>query len=347
MPEFSTVFIGAIAAFLVSAGVTHVLCRLGTRFTVLDHPNERSLHTRPVPRGGGLAIVLAAVLTSAVVSCFTRLPSEFFVLGAAGLAVAVISFIDDQRALNATIRIATHIFAAAVVVYAGYRLPHDLLPGYTLVPTGPVSIAVTMLFVVWMTNLYNFMDGMDGFAGGMAVFGFGGLAIFGALADHVAFAFASAIVAAAAGGFLLFNFPPARIFMGDVGSALLGFLAAAFTLWGGRDGVVPFWAALLLFSPFIVDATYTILRRGARRERIWEAHRSHIYQRLVQCGWGHRKTVLAEYVLMAACLLTALWAARRALVIQQLVIATWAIVYATLIVAVARYERQLNEAGNA
>jgi UDP-N-acetylmuramyl pentapeptide phosphotransferase/UDP-N-acetylglucosamine-1-phosphate transferase len=343
MSDFSAVLLGAIAAFLISAGVTYILCRLGTRFTVLDHPNERSLHTRPVPRGGGLAIVLAAVLTSAVGSYFTTLPSEFFILGAAGLVVAVISFIDDQRALSATIRIATHMLAAAVVVYAGYRVPHDLLPGYALASTGPVSIALTMLFVVWMTNLYNFMDGMDGFAGGMAVFGFGGLAIFGVLADHVVFGWANAIVAAAAGGYLFFNFPPARIFMGDVGSALLGFLAAAFTLWGGRDGVVPFWAALLLFSPFIVDATYTILRRAARGERIWEAHRSHIYQRLVQCGWGHRRTVLAEYVLMAACLLTAVWAARRALVVQQFVIATWAIVYATLILAVARYERQMNE----
>jgi UDP-N-acetylmuramyl pentapeptide phosphotransferase/UDP-N-acetylglucosamine-1-phosphate transferase len=145
----------------------------------------------------------------------------------------------------------------------------------------------------------------------------------------------------------LFNFPPARIFMGDVGAALLGFLAAAFTLWGGRDGVVPFWAALLLFSPFIVDATYTILRRGARRERIWEAHRTHIYQRLVQCGWGHRKTVLAEYVLMSTCLLTAVWATRHVLAVQQLVIAAWAITYAMLILAVARYERQMNEARSA
>jgi UDP-N-acetylmuramyl pentapeptide phosphotransferase/UDP-N-acetylglucosamine-1-phosphate transferase len=320
---------------------------MGARFTALDHPNERSLHTRPVPRGGGVAIVLAAVLTSAVGYHFTTLPSGFFILGAAGLVVAVISFIDDQRALSATIRIATHIFAAAVVVYAGYQLPHDLLPGYTLVPTRPVSIALTMLFVVWMTNLYNFMDGMDGFAGGMAVFGFGGFAIFGALADDVVFAFVNAIIAAAAGGFLLFNFPPARIFMGDVGAALLGFLAAAFTLWGGRDGVVPFWAALLLFSPFIVDATYTILRRGARRERIWEAHRTHIYQRLVQCGWGHRKTVLAEYVLMSTCLLTAVWATRHVLAVQQLVIAAWAITYAMLILAVARYERQMNEARSA
>jgi UDP-N-acetylmuramyl pentapeptide phosphotransferase/UDP-N-acetylglucosamine-1-phosphate transferase len=347
MSEFSVVLVGAAAALLASAGGTYGLYRMGARFTVLDHPNERSLHTRPVPRGGGLAIVLAAVLTSAVGSYFTTLPSEFFVLGVAGLVVVVISFIDDQRALSAGIRIATHIVAAALAVYAGYRVPHDLLPGYTLVLAGPVSIAVSILFVVWMTNLYNFMDGMDGFAGGMAVFGFGGLAIFGVLAGNVPFAFANAIIAAASGGFLLFNFPPARIFMGDVGSALLGFLAAAFMLWGGQGGVVPFWAALLLFSPFIVDATYTILRRGVRRERIWEAHRSHIYQRLVQCGWGHRKTVLAEYVLMAACLLTAVWASRRALVVQQFLIAMWAIVYAMLILAVTRYERLMDEARSA
>jgi UDP-N-acetylmuramyl pentapeptide phosphotransferase/UDP-N-acetylglucosamine-1-phosphate transferase len=158
---------------------------------------------------------------------------------------------------------------------------------------------LTGLFILWMINLYNFMDGMDGFAGGMAVIGFTTLAWLGR-AD-AGFAAVNLTIAAASAGFLAYNFPPARLFLGDTGSTALGFLAAACSLWGSAAGLFPFWAALWVFSPFIVDATVTLLRRLMRGERVWEAHRSHYYQRLVLLGWGHRRTVLAEYVLMLAC----------------------------------------------
>jgi len=125
-----------------------------------------------------------------------------------------------------------------------------------------------------------------------------------------------AIVAAAAAAFLLFNFPPARLFMGDAGSIPIGFLAAALSLAGWRDGDWPAWFPAVVFAPFIVDATLTLAKRLISGERIWDAHNKHYYQRLVRLGWGHRKTALAEYALMLVCGATALWSLRAPLYVQ-------------------------------
>jgi len=172
----------------------------------------------------------------------------------------------------------------------------------------------------------------------MAIFGFGAFAVLGWSAGHWLFMNLNLIVASAAAGFLLFNFPPARIFMGDVGSSTLGLLVAAFSLWGVNDGVFSFWVTLLVFSPFIVDATTTLIRRLLRGEKVWQAHKTHFYQQLVQAGWGHRKTVLWEYVLMAACAGSAIWAARQTETVQWWTIGFWTVVYALLIAMVCRLE---------
>jgi len=127
--------------------------------------------------------------------------------------------------------------------------------------------------------------------------------------------------------------------MGDVGSSLLGFLAAALALWGERDGIAPLWVTLLIFSPFIVDASVTLLRRSWRGEKFWQAHKRHYYQRLVQLGWGHKKTVLWEYALMIACAGSALWAARQTPPAQWFILAFWALCYPILIFGVTRIER--------
>ena len=187
-------------------------------------------------------------------------------------------------------------------------------------------------------NLYNFMDGMDGFAGGMAVIGFGTFAVFGWLAGQQLFAALNLIVAAAAGGFLLFNFPAARIFMGDIGSSSLGFLAAAFMLWADRNGIFPLWIGVLVFSPFIVDATVTLIRRILRRDKFWEAHKRHYYQRLVQLGWGHRRTVLWEYAVMVLCAVSALIARYLAPSGQWIMIAMWLLAYLVIMIVVHELE---------
>ena len=163
-----------------------------------------------------------------------------------------------------------------------------------------LAAGLTGLFLTWMINLYNFMDGMDGFAGGMAAFGFGTLAAVGLIQGNLAYGLFNLIIAAAL-GFLVFNFPPARIFMGDVGSSVLGLLAGGSLIWAHQHGLLSIWIGLIVFSPFVVDATVTLLRRILAGEPFWQPHKTHYYQRLVQHGWGHKKTLYWEYALMSLC----------------------------------------------
>ena len=159
----------------------------------------------------------------------------------------------------------------------------------------------------------------------MALFGFSAYALAAWLAGDEMFGIVAASIAAAAAAFLAFNFPPAKVFMGDAGSIPLGFLAAALGILGWRAGHWPLWFPVLVFSPFIIDASLTLARRLLRGERVWRAHRSHYYQRLVQLGWGHRNTALAEYALMAACGGLALWALGQPVAVQ------WAAVGAAIV----------------
>jgi UDP-N-acetylmuramyl pentapeptide phosphotransferase/UDP-N-acetylglucosamine-1-phosphate transferase len=190
---------------------------------------------------------------------------------------------------------------------------------------------------MWSLNLFNFMDGADGLAGGAAVIGFATYALAATLAGVPEFGLLNATLAAACLGFLWFNFHPARIFLGDVGAVPLGFLAGAFGLWGIRLGCWTASFALLVFLPFIVDATFTVLRRSASGERIWQAHREHCYQRLIRLGWSHRATALAYYALMTGC-------AGSALALLQLrpgfmwgMLALWLGAHAALYLLLDRY----------
>jgi len=186
------------------------------------------------------------------------------------------------------------------------------------------------LALTWMMNLYNFMDGSNGLAGGMALFGFGAYAIAAAAGQDVHLAILSASVMAASFAFLLFNFHPARIFLGDGGSIPLGFLAGIMGLLGWQRDVWPFWFPLFVFSPFIVDASVTLIKRILRREKLWQAHRSHYYQRLIQMGWSHRKTAIAEYCLMISVGGSAIYLARQPISTALLTFVAWLIIYFTI-----------------
>jgi UDP-N-acetylmuramyl pentapeptide phosphotransferase/UDP-N-acetylglucosamine-1-phosphate transferase len=328
----------AAVAFVVSLVLTRHFCDPTSRFHILDQPNDRSLHTQPTPRSGGLAILSAIYLCGSVAVYFFGQPQESFYawMAGSGLLVAAVSYLDDRFTLPTSVRLAVHLSAAAFLIAGGGLISRLSLPGLELTLPYGAGVIVTLLFVVWMLNLYNFMDGMDGFAGGMTVSGFGTFAVFGVLAGATLFASLNLIIATAALGFLVFNFPPARIFMGDVGSSTLGFLAAAMALWAAHERLFPLWAAVLIFSPFVVDATVTLIRRLLRGERVWQAHKTHYYQRLVQAGWGHRRTVLWEYVLMAACAGSAIWAVRQPETVQWWVNGFWAAAYAMLIAMVHR-----------
>jgi UDP-N-acetylmuramyl pentapeptide phosphotransferase/UDP-N-acetylglucosamine-1-phosphate transferase len=325
-----------VLVFAVSALTTHRLVRAGSRRWLLDHPNERSLHQRPTTRSGGLAIALGIALGATGIGLLTSAPEQLFWLAGGSLMVATVSFLDDLSHIHPAIRISVHLLVALMLVFGGIEIEAVEIPGMRWPLFHWLAVVLTCLYVAWLINLYNFMDGMDGFAGGMAVFGFGTFAVLGALGGQAVFAGLSGVIAAAAGGFLLFNFPPARIFMGDAGSSLLGFLAAGLSLWAAMEGIFPLWVAVLVFSPFIADATVTLGRRLWRRERVWEAHRSHSYQRLVQLGWGHRKTVVWEYLLMMLCSLSAVAALYLGPTYQGWLLGFWLFVYVILIVLVNR-----------
>lgn len=326
-------------AFAVSALVCVALSRYRGRWALLDLPNERSLHAAATPRSGGIGIAVGLAVgwsASAV-----ALPGQGWAL-AALLLVAAVSFADDCYRLPPLARFLVHALAAALLVFpAELGLGTLQVPGLVWHAPAWLLQSASLLFIVWMVNLYNFMDGMDGFAGGMACVGFATLALLGALAGAPGYALAALTVCVAAGGFLVFNFPPARIFMGDLGSGSLGFTAAMFLLWADRARLFPLWLGAVVFSPFIVDATWTVLRRMAQGNKPWQAHREHFYQRVVRLGWSHTRTVLLSYVLMLICSLiavacfcfTSIW-------LQGLLLGSMAAAYLALIAGINAMERR-------
>ncbi len=321
--------ISAFAAFLISWMLNHMLAgvRRDSRFAVLDVPNERSLHRVPVPRTGGIGILGAMLPLFAWVATRSIYPAPLILLELGVLIIGAVSFWDDRDGIGIGVRLAVQLIAAILMLGAGFRVP----------PIGDlaawpqwVRLALSLAIFLWGINLYNFMDGMDGFAGGMGVIGFATLALFGRRIGYEPFFVVNAIVAMASLGFLAFNFPPARLFMGDVGSAPLGLLMVASSLWGLRSGCYPPWVPLVIFSPFIVDASVTLLRRLLRGERVWQAHKTHYYQRVVGLGWGHRRTVLWEYGLMILAALSAWFGALRPPGVQLGILTAWIVTYALL-----------------
>lgn len=329
-----------LLALIVSLWLTRRLAAsAGSRLGPLDHPNERSLHTTPVPRSGGLGVLSGVGLVLLAALGLGGMSAELAGITGALLLIALVSFLDDLRDLSPSVRLAAHLAAAGLLMLGGLSWDRLDLPGFVIAFPGWLAFGLSVLFVVWMVNLYNFMDGLDGLAGGMAVFGFLALAWLGWRGGEAVYTLICLGVAASAGGFLASNFPPARIFLGDVGSSSLGLLAAALALWGAELGLFALWVAWLAFSPFIVDATWTLIARLARGERVWEAHRSHHYQRLALAGWSHRRTVLRAYGLMAAVGACAAAAPALALIDQWLLLGAWAVIYGLVHLRVALVER--------
>ncbi len=299
---------------IVSALVTLILTlflTLNKDGTIKDIPNERSLHSEPVPRVGGLGIMAGILAGWAFL-----LHDLYWWIVLPMLGLFAMSIVDDMRGLSPKTRLIGHFIAATVVLLGAGLAWYWWLP--------------VLLFIVWMTNLYNFMDGSDGLAGGMAVFGFtmyGFAALKSGMVGSDVFAMMCFSIGAAALGFLYYNFYPAKVFMGDAGSIPLGFLAAAMGVWGWRQDYWPFWFPALVFSPFVVDATVTLLLRMRRGEQLSQAHRSHYYQRLVLSGWGHKNTAVLEYVLMFLAGASAVWGITQDGSAQANLLAGWGATY--------------------
>lgn len=308
LPTACVTVLTGCAAALLSALILWVLLKGGLASRIAtDVPNDRSLHSVPTPRIGGWGIVPTVVLT------FVLLSPELWPIAVCTLGLAVVSLIDDRRGLPARVRFAAHIVAVvATITFWPATVPWAML----------AAIAFLML---WLINLYNFMDGTDGLAGGMALFGFGSYAVAASMATQQLpeLVLASAAVAGTAAGFLCFNFHPARVFLGDAGSITLGFLAGALGYWGWCRGAWPIWFPALTFSPFIADASVTLLRRLLRGEKFWQAHREHYYQRMVRLGMGHARTALSWYAVMFIGIIIALGVLGRPSAIQWGAVAIW------------------------
>ncbi|MBI5626083.1 MAG: glycosyltransferase family 4 protein [Nitrosomonadales bacterium] len=288
---------------------------------IQDIPNERSLHSAPIPRIGGIGL-MAGVLSGWTL----MLTSLVWWLVLPLIGLFIVSLLDDMRGLPVRQRMLAHVVAAAILVEGS-----GLLTGQNIV----IALAA-LLFMVWMTNLYNFMDGSDGLAGGMALFGFTTYGIAALTGDNNIFAMLNFSIGAAALGFLYYNFPPAKVFMGDAGSIPLGFLAAAMGVWGWQQGYWAVWFPLLVFSPFVVDASVTLVRRTLCRARITEAHREHYYQRAILMGFGHRNTAFAEYALMLLVGVSALWGIGLDVMSQAKLLAWWCAIYSGLLMWIDR-----------
>ncbi|MEN8147893.1 MAG: glycosyltransferase family 4 protein [Campylobacterota bacterium] len=274
-----------LALLLLTFSVT-VILTLAIRYyarhkELLDHPNDRSSHVTPTPKGGGLAIIITFYGALTYLYLQTQVDAKLFFALLTALPVVLVSLIDDIYPLSAKIRFSVQLVSAAAALYVlgGVNSIDFIL--FNL--DGVWLNAIALLGIIWMTNLYNFLDGIDGYAGSQALFA--GLAAYLLFGNETAL-----LVAITTAGFLVFNWHKASIFMGDVGSAPLGFIFAIFMLYDA--GTPDFLGWLMLLSLFWFDATLTLIRRAKRGEKLSQAHKKHAYQRLIQAGFSHDRVVL-------------------------------------------------------
>jgi UDP-GlcNAc:undecaprenyl-phosphate GlcNAc-1-phosphate transferase len=301
--KFLTHLAFAAAIFLVSAAMTYIMARY---VRVMDVPNDRSSHSRPIPKSGGIAFVSTFVFGSLViyfVADFARIEDRYFwgyLISA--ILLAVVSFVDDVLQKTFFAKVLTQMFCVAVVLASGVIVTKLAVPYWGEVELGALGYVLTFLWIIGLTNAYNFMDGLDGLAAGVAVIAAGFLVAIAFEQKSVFVYMSSYVLLAGAAGFLIFNFPPAKIFMGDIGSAFLGFTFATLAVIGSSLdlGRLSFYIIPMLLFHFIFDTLFTFLRRLARGEKIHLAHRTHLYQLLNRIGHSHRAVSLFHYAVTVA-----------------------------------------------
>ena len=283
----------AISVFFLSFLLTIALRRYAMARSIIDIPNERSSHKVATPRGGGVAIVLTYLLALPVAYLLESISIELVIgsLGACGL-VALVGFLDDHGHVAARWRLLGHFTAAGWgLFWLGSGL--QLVISGTHFELGVIGVVIAAFYIVWLLNLYNFMDGIDGLASLEAITVCLGMCIVYLLADLPYLIWAPLLLVLAVSGFLIWNFPPAKIFMGDAGSGFLGIQLALLSLYAMKSDPVLLWTWLILLGCFIVDATFTLSRRLFRGEKVYEAHRSHAYQYASRHYGSHRIVTLA------------------------------------------------------
>lgn len=299
-----------IGALLLAMVLTWYSLRRAPAVGMLDIPNQRSSHSVPTPRGGGIAIVVTVLVAVLVFWCRGRLDywvAITWLLG--GGAVALVGWLDDSRSLSPLVRLIVHLGASIFAVYAldGASSLHAELPACPLW----LCFVLLVLTTGWMLNLFNFMDGIDGIAGSEAIFVFGAgiLLLGGALPEGERWL--ACVLVGACVGFLIFNWPPARIFMGDVGSGFLGYVIAIMAMSVARNEPAHLMVWLVLSGVFVMDATLTLLRRLARGEKPYEGHRTHAYQWLSRRWSSHLRVILLVWAVNLMWLLPVTWVLLR------------------------------------
>lgn len=287
-----------IVAFIIIATSSFLLTGLLRRYALsrdlLDTPNERSSHTMPTPRGGGVAIVITFLVGVVLLWGLSDLGIRpFTAIFGAGLLIATIGFMDDHGHIAARWRLTAHFSAAGWLLFWLNGLPSLIIFGVEI-DLGWAGNIAALIALVWLLNLYNFMDGIDGIAGveALSTVFVAGIVMFMIFEDQLVVNL-YVIMFASIVGFLLWNFPPAKIFMGDAGSGFLGLMLGALALYSLHIEHEMLWVWLILLGNFIVDATYTLIHRLLRGEKVYEAHRSHAYQYASRKYRSHLKVTLA------------------------------------------------------
>ncbi|NJA05719.1 glycosyltransferase family 4 protein [Methylococcaceae bacterium WWC4] len=324
----------------LSAGLTGLIRLYALRNRVLDIPNQRSSHTTPTPRGGGLAMVISFAAASAWLYLDGRLPADAALALAAALPVAAIGFLDDHAEVSARLRLAVHLLSAGTAVWLLNGLPAVPIPapldgllGGLIWQAGSLGYALALLGLVWSLNLFNFMDGTDGIAASEALF------VSAALAGllhyiHPGLAATALTLAAASAGFLIWNRPKAKIFMGDVGSGFIGLALGLLIVLATREAPALLYCGVILYGLFIVDASYTLARRALGGQRWYAAHCSHTYQHAAK-RHGHANVLLACWAINLLWLLPiAFWVFSR----PAYALAAIALAYTPLILLARHYQ---------
>ena len=270
--------------FIVSFALTYFIKNYALKKSLVDVPNDRSSHTMPTPHGGGIAIAITWFIGISYLYYTSDINNSLYFALLVGIVISIVSYFDDLYELSAKFR----LLAQALVALFGLYFLGGLQKIDFIIFTVENQIIINifaMLMIIWFINLYNFLDGIDGYAGSEAVFlGVAGFLLFGGA--HFL------VLVVAVLGFLVWNWHKAKIFMGDVGSTLLGYNIAIFAIYYANQDGINLWTWIILFGVFWFDATLTLFRRYKNNEKLNQAHKKHAYQRLTQAGWTHNKVVL-------------------------------------------------------
>jgi Fuc2NAc and GlcNAc transferase len=294
--RFETVAV-CVGALVASAVLTGLVRRFALAHGVLDVPNERSSHRTATPRAGGVSMVLTVTAALIALEFVGTLQKGLFLAFLGSIVVAAVGIVDDRVTVAPSVKLAIHIAAAVWAVAWLGGLP-PIRVGSQIVHLGWAGHLLAVLAIVWTLNLFNFMDGIDGIAASEAMFIGLSAALLGLIGGGATdVSTLGVVLAAACAGFLSWNWPPAKIFMGDVGSGYLGYAIAVLALAAARENPVALWVWLILGGIFFVDSTVTLLRRVVRGDRVHQAHRSHAYQWLARRWGSHRRVTVAVMML--------------------------------------------------